>query len=62
MKILVVTNLFPYPENETRGIFITRRLEVLKNYGIKFDAYGPILKEGNSLKVVRKIIGREGIN
>ncbi|RAO99453.1 hypothetical protein PW5551_03815 [Petrotoga sp. 9PW.55.5.1] len=62
MKILYITNLFPYPENETRGIFITRRLEVLKNYGIKFDVYGPIPKEGNSLKAVRKIIGREGIN
>jgi len=62
VKILVVTNLFPYPENETSGIFVTYRLEVLKNYGIKFDAYGPIPKEGNSLKVLRKIIGREGIN
>jgi len=62
LKILVITNLFPYPENETRGIFITCRLEILKNYGIKFDVYGPIPKESNSLKVVRKIIGREGIN
>lgn len=62
MKILVITNLFPYPGNETKGIFITCRLEILKNYSIKFDVYGPIPKEGNSLKVVRKIIGREGIN
>lgn len=62
VKILVITNLFPYPENETSGIFITSRLKVLKNYGIKFDVYGPIPKESNSLKVVRKIIGREEIN
>ena len=62
VKTLVITNLFPYPENETSGIFITHRLKVLKNYGIKFDVYGPIPKEGNSLKVVKRIIGREGIN
>lgn len=61
-NLLIITNLFPYPENETRGIFISRRLEFMKNYGITFDVYCPIPKEGNSLKVVRKIIRSEGIN
>lgn len=61
MKILVITNLFPYPENESRGIFITNRLKVLKNYNIEFEAYGLVPKDSNTLKLIKKILGKEVI-
>jgi len=61
MKILVITNLFPYPENESRGIFITNRLKVLKEFNIEFEAYGLVPKDSNTLKLIKKILGKEVI-
>lgn len=59
MKILVITNLFPYPENETSGIFITNRLKVLKEFDIEFKTYGIIGKDTFILKIVKYIFRKQ---
>ena len=59
MKILVITNLFPYPEDETRGIFITNRLKVLKEFDIEFKTYGIIGKDTFILKIVKYIFRKQ---
>lgn len=45
MRVLFITNLFPYPENEMSGIFITNRLKALTTFGTAFEAYGIISKD-----------------
>jgi len=59
VKILVITNLFPYPENETSGIFITNRLKVLKEFDIEFKTYGIIGKDTFILKIVKYIFRKQ---
>lgn len=57
MKILVITNLFPYPGNETRGNFITNRLKALKKFNVDFNVFGTISQDSLFAKVFRKITG-----
>ena len=57
MKILVITNLFPYPGNETRGNFITNRLKALKKFNVDFNVFGTISQDSVFAKVFRKITG-----
>ncbi|PNR93206.1 glycosyltransferase [Petrotoga sp. 9PWA.NaAc.5.4] len=59
MKILFITNLFPYPENETSGIFITKRLKELKEFDIEFKTYGIIGKDTFILKIVKYIFRKQ---
>ncbi len=39
MKILFITGLHPLATNPMSGIFITRRLKKLKEYGVNYDLY-----------------------
>ena len=39
MKILFITGLHPLASNPMSGIFITRRLKKLKEYGVNYDLY-----------------------
>jgi len=57
VKILVITNLFPYPGNETRGNFITNRLKALKKFNVDFNVFGTISQDSLFAKVFRKITG-----
>jgi teichuronic acid biosynthesis glycosyltransferase TuaC len=57
VKILVITNLFPYPGNETRGNFITNRLKALKKFNVDFNVFGTISQDSVFAKVFRKITG-----
>jgi len=59
VKILVITNLFPYPGNETRGNFITNRLKALKEFDIEFKTYGIIGKDTFILKIVKYIFRKQ---
>ena len=38
MKVLVLTNLFPFQDNLSSGIFITKRLEQCVKLGIDYTA------------------------
>ena len=55
--MLVITNLFPYPGNETRGNFITNRLKALKKFNVDFNVFGTISQDSLFAKVFRKITG-----
>ncbi len=55
--MLVITNLFPYPGNETRGNFITNRLKALKKFNVDFNVFGTISQDSVFAKVFRKITG-----
>jgi glycosyltransferase involved in cell wall biosynthesis len=57
LKILYITNLFPYLENDSRGNFITNRLKVLRKSNIDFSAFGTISQDNLFVKTFRKIIG-----
>ena len=52
-----ITNLFPYPGNETRGNFITNRLKALKKFNVDFNVFGTISQDSLFAKVFRKITG-----
>ena len=55
MKVLFITNLFPFPQNLTSGIFITKRLEILRNFNMLFDIYGLVPEESVGVKFLKKI-------
>jgi len=57
VKILVITNLFPYFQNRTRGNFITKRLKILKKFNVDFNVFGTISQDSLFAKVFRKITG-----
>ncbi|RLL83313.1 hypothetical protein CN13_00695 [Petrotoga sp. HKA.pet.4.5] len=56
MKILFITNLFPFPQNLTSGIFITKRIEILRNFNVLFDIYGLVPVESLGVKFLKKIL------
>lgn len=56
MNVLLLTNYFPTPLNPMGGIFITRRLERLKKYGIDYDAFGAVYDESSLLGVARTVL------
>ncbi|MDI3542913.1 MAG: hypothetical protein PWP57_516 [Candidatus Atribacteria bacterium] len=60
MKVLFITNLFPYSENQTSGIFITNRLKALKTFDTAFEAYGIISKDTLGVKILRGVLRRKG--
>lgn len=68
VNMLLLTNLHPVPTNLISGIFITRRLEKINQYGIDFDAFGFVWDENALLKLARIVLNRpnvgslEGIN
>ena len=62
MKVLFITNLFPFPHNPTSGIFITNRLKTLQSFDINFDVYGIISKDSFGVKLLKKIFSKTIIN
>jgi len=60
VRVLFITNLFPYPENEMSGIFITNRLKALTTFGTAFEAYGIISKDTFGMKILKDILRRKG--
>ncbi|MGH2330700.1 glycosyltransferase family 4 protein [Thermoanaerobacter mathranii] len=52
MRILYLTNIFPYSENPVAGIFITRRIEKLIERKVDFEAYATVVKHSTLSKYV----------
>ena len=51
MKVLVLTGIYPEPQNPSSDIFITRRLFQLQEFEIAFEAFVPIQVERMDLKL-----------
>lgn len=62
MKILLLTNYYPDQVNPTNEIFITKRLEKMKQYGIDFDAFGMVSNDTKLKKILRIIFGEKRNN
>ncbi len=62
MKVLVLTNLFPFQGNLARGIFITKRLEQYVKLGIDYTAVPVWFKEGWLIKFARWLLRKEQVN
>ena len=62
MRVLFITNLFPISQNPTSGVFITNRLKALKKLEVDFDVYGLNFKDSPTMKLVKKVLGKKGIN
>ncbi|MDN5343658.1 MAG: hypothetical protein PWP28_2538 [Oceanotoga sp.] len=58
MKVLFITNLFPFPHIPTAGTFITNRLKALQSFDINFDVYGITSKDTFGVKLLRKILSK----
>ncbi|MBM7560125.1 glycosyltransferase [Marinitoga litoralis] len=54
MKVLILSNMFPSPNNINRGIFINKRLEQYNNFNIDYTVI-PVMYKDN-LKILRKIL------
>lgn len=52
MRILYLTNIFPYSENPMAGIFITRRIEKIIERKVDFEAYATVVKHSTLSKYV----------
>ncbi|MFN4224353.1 MAG: glycosyltransferase family 4 protein [Fervidobacterium nodosum] len=57
MKVLVITNYYPFNENPNSGIFVTKRLGVLKNIGVDFSAFAVNPQDDFCLKGIKKLLG-----
>jgi len=60
MKVLVLTNLFPFQGNLQAGVFITRRLELYKNLNIDYVAVPVSFEDTFALMLIRRI-SRKGL-
>ncbi|MGB9790507.1 MAG: glycosyltransferase family 4 protein [Thermotoga caldifontis] len=58
MKLLVVTNLSPLDSNPNAGIFVARRLQHYKSFGVDFDAISLGLKDGKIVTAIKKLLQR----
>lgn len=56
MKALIITNLTPTISNNHSGIFIIRRLQYYKRYGINFDVIVPKFKDTQLVKFLKKFL------
>jgi glycosyltransferase involved in cell wall biosynthesis len=62
MKVLVLTNLFPFEGNLASGIFITKRLEQCVKFGIDYTAVPVWFKDDWLIRFARRLLGKEQIN
>ena len=62
MKVLFITNLFPFPHNPTDGIFITNRLKTLQSFDMNFDIYGISYKDTFGVKLLKKILSKTNVS
>ena len=58
MKVLFITNLFPFPQNPISGIHITNRLKSLQSLDMNFDVYGITSKDTFGVKFLKKILSK----
>ncbi|MEN3042286.1 MAG: glycosyltransferase, partial [Fervidobacterium sp.] len=56
MKILILTNFFPYKNNPVRGIFVSKRIEQYKNFNLEFKVLGISYKETKLLRFIKKLL------
>jgi len=58
MKVLILTNLFPYVGNRSNGILITNRLKHYNALGIDYDAVALANRDGVIVKKLKSVLGR----
>ncbi|MCX7654204.1 MAG: glycosyltransferase [Fervidobacterium sp.] len=56
MKILILTNFFPYKNNPVRGIFVSKRIEQYKNFNLEFKVLGISYKETKLLRFTKELL------
>jgi glycosyltransferase involved in cell wall biosynthesis len=56
MKILILSGLYPNRDNPMAGVFITRRMKKLKQFGISFKIYSFHIHETLSYRIYKRII------
>lgn len=57
MKVLVISNYYPFSENPFSGIFITQRLSKLRGFGVDYLALAVNPIDDICLKVLKKSLG-----
>jgi len=62
VRVLFITNLFPFPHNPTSGIFITNRLKTLQSLDVNFDIYGITSKDTLGVKFLKKILSKTNLS
>lgn len=61
MRLLFVTNFFPYRSNPTRGIFIVNRLIEYGKLGVDFHVYGMAFRESFFILLLKRILKRSSL-
>ncbi|ODN31202.1 glycosyltransferase [Fervidobacterium thailandense] len=56
MRLLFVTNFFPYKSNPSRGIFVVRRLIEYKKLGVSYRVYGLAFRESPLLLALKRLL------
>ncbi|MGQ9856729.1 MAG: glycosyltransferase [Fervidobacterium sp.] len=60
MNVLVVSNLFPYVENKSSGIFLTNRIKLHKRFGVNSVAISLALKDSDMMiRFLKTALGRK---
>ena len=59
MRICYISSMFPTKRAPHNGVFITRRIEALKELGINVDAYALVREESFLVRLLRKITRKE---
>ena len=68
MHMLLLTNYYPVPPSHIGGIFVTKRLENLKQHSIDFDVFALVHDKNTLLKLLLKLLNKskvdplEGVN
>lgn len=62
MKVLILTNLFPYVGNKSSGIFITNRLKHYNTLGIDYDAIALANRDDVIVRKLKSLLGRTSPN
>ena len=55
-KVLIITGMYPTRENPAAGIFITRMMQKLQQYGVQYDLISFCKKENWDLKLLKRIL------
>ncbi|MEJ5229937.1 MAG: glycosyltransferase family 4 protein [Pseudothermotoga sp.] len=59
MNVLIITNLFPYKENPSAGIFLTKRLALYESLGVKAKTISLALQDADSgIRLLKRLIKR----
>ncbi len=59
MRVLILTNLFPYAENKSSGVFLTNRLKHYQANGISYKAIAIVKKDSKLIQYIKsKMLGK----